>query len=1136
MAQFDQDTQSVLEDLWSTPVGRRWVLKAGLGSLAAGLTWRPGAAVAAAVANATKAGSKRMVSVALQFALDELDGVSGLILIADGERMDLHAHTGASRSELRAQGGLWRSIDLGALSHFVQGVRLPAHRTSVLRVEGRRGSRPVVVSEIWHTPAQATLKLAKASHQLTGTLEHVSASSQRLNVLGLDRADLRSAQAVAQLETVGDTYQTATALTMTHPNITTIDPDAAATTKALLGQTAEVTGLGSYIAQMQRAGRDFATLEEAIDPDGTPSEILVGDVRTTFSTIRLNSTDARFHRNTRAAISAGITGVRDDPDLGAVIDKPLDEDPAASRKTWIQPQGIVAHPQPYGEHLQTQTVVEANLKNNGFNYGTRTVLRDGFNNGKVPVRLYNNFVRWIWVYVQYLGADGTNLSANPDPAFPDTKYSKSQCVVPPVFTLFGIPVWDQNTVEFTLEFPPEAHTARLLYCGLGSNALDGGWRKYFPAGAYKDHIGPEDEVWLASVMTGVLCIGLNAIALLVDIDIAFTWGRIKSILKVTNTTPTSQVATAWRLAMQLRDAVQPLANGTIRVTALETLARLAIYGQATYADIAHRGETLDNLWSLVVGFATVIPKLLFNPNTVLLWKDIGKLIIEQEGATKTISSIPFIGQVFGIAAFANDALTLAEVAAEAVISPWVIENEVSLTYPATVTIARDPRSSTFPASARSWRLEALVDEAVGLAPITGEINQGGRLQSDQLALSVTAPFGGKRIQWSVVFRDEDGMQVGTGVSPQYPNNDPNHPASDVAFAITQLPATITDKTVFKRAATTTYSPQAGGYTWSDQVNVTGTAHSAGIADVTGAAVATLAGVAGMVWKEGDRYYLRGVPLAQSGSTIKLGGGTHEGWERRPFLLLDAFVDARDESNHVLLEPDHASPAYHIRPVTLDPKDGAISWDPSTSLGTFTLPVSAAALHSSGIVVAINTDAARLAVLQPARTPRPTVASYAAGPGSEIGLLDSPIALAITNPGIVLVLEAGRTQISAFDLNLNPVKYFGPDQNDFTRELVSAGTYLDLAVDGASQIYALYFTGNGTSPNDYHIDVYNDTGEPIATHSPGTNIPHLAIDYWRSIYAPNYTPLTKQGTTNPHIDPHLGVPEPSLSRFNPTQHK
>jgi hypothetical protein len=239
---------------------------------------------------------------------------------------------------------------------------------------------------------------------------------------------------------------------------------------------------------------------------------------------------------------------------------------------------------------------------------------------------------------------------------------------------------------------------------------------------------------------------------------------------------------------------------------------------------------------------------------------------------------------------------------------------------------------------------------------------------------------------------------------------------------------------------------------------------------------------------------------------------------------------------VLVEPDEASAAYHVRAVTIDPATGGISWDPEASFGTFTLAVSAAALHCSGLVVAVNTDAGRLAVLEPAPTPRPTLASYGAGDGTQPELLESPTALAITNPGVVLVLEAGSSQVSAFDLNLDPVRYFGPGQDHFATALVSAGTYLDLAVAGAAQLYALYFTGTGANASDYHIDVYDQAGAPIATHSPGTNIPHLAVDYWRSIYAPNYSPLTKQGTTTAHIDPRLGVPEPSLSRLGPTQGK
>ena len=77
---------------------------------------------------------------------------------------------------------------------------------------------------------------------------------------------------------------------------------------------------------------------------------------------------------------------------------------------------------------------------------------------------------------------------------PDTKYAKSLVIVPQVFTVFGVPLWDTNTVEVSLEFPKGAHTARLFYCGLGSDIFGGGWRQYFPPDAYPDAIAPTDEV------------------------------------------------------------------------------------------------------------------------------------------------------------------------------------------------------------------------------------------------------------------------------------------------------------------------------------------------------------------------------------------------------------------------------------------------------------------------------------------------------------------------------------------------------------------------------------------------------------------------------------------------------------------
>jgi len=1115
----DHDVETLLEGLWSVPVGRRWLLKAGLGSVV-GLY---GAPVAFAAGRAAVRGSQ---TETLQFALGAADGVSELVLVANGVRHALRRHGRASRAALRARGGLWRVLDLGALTHYAEGVSLPTGRGMLISVLGRRGGREVLVCEVWHAPAHATLALARVAHRLTGSYEHVGGSARRLAELGLTKGVIRTPAEVVQLDRIGDSYQTATGLTMSHPQVSTVDPMASAVTKEVLNDTAPVQDLGSYIGQMQRGGRDFATMEPVLDADGSPSQIMVGDMTTTFSTVRLNDTDHGFQSNLRGSVTGGISAVRDTDGLGAVIDKPLDEDKDASTATWVQPEGILPRATAYSQQLKTRASVDIKVKNPGFLFGTKTEVNGAYKDGKVPLKLSNNFVRWIWVYVQYLGPADKNLSADPNASFPDTKYSKFVAIVPQVQTVLGIPLWDKNTAEVSLEFPSGAHTARLLFCGLGSDIYGGGWRQYFPAGAYPNTIAPTDEVLVAALTTGIMCIGLPALALTADIATGKAWKAYRE-----NVLGSSMLLSA-RIAMR---SLRPLFEATLGLNIVEAFTTLVASGGATYVDVKNHGGDLDNLWKLLLGFATIVPKLLFSPKVAAPWVKVATSLVEEASRGKIYAALPFVGQVVAVASAVGDVATLAEVGAETTVCPWVIENEIGLTYRASVSVARDARASTFPVTARSWRLEAVVDGAVALEPITGQVNEGGRIRSDALVLDVTAPFGGKLIQWSVVFLDGGGRQVATGVSGEYKNDDPEHPPSKVEFAIVQLPAVITATTVFDRADTTAYDAQAGGYTWSDQVVVSATARDSGIQEVTGTAVATLAGFAGIVWKENDRYYLRGVPLAQNQSTFKMHTAPREGYARRPFLLLDSFVDKQDQGNHVLVEPDETSSGYHVRKVSFDPETGALTWDTKLSYGMFVQPVSACALHSSGYVVAVNTDNGRLSWLKPvdAGTDRPQLAAYAAGPGTQVGLLSSPIALAVTNPGNVLVLEAAAQQVSAFDLNGNPVRYFNGGA-DFTVALVSDGTYLDIAVDGASQIYVLYFTGDGASPDDYRVDVYTPAGTPLDTDSPGVNIPHLAVDYWRSVYGANYAPLSLLGTSTPHIDPDLNAAEPSLSRFDPTQ--
>src|SRR5919109_5595793 len=130
----DGGCDSVLEELLATPVGRRWLLKGGLGSVVAGAA--AGAWSSPAVAGRRTGAS---TSASLQFALGHVGGVSGLVLVANGERYPLVAHSDASRAALEARGGLWGRMDLSVLTHYVAGVGVPGGPARGVSGRGFRG-------------------------------------------------------------------------------------------------------------------------------------------------------------------------------------------------------------------------------------------------------------------------------------------------------------------------------------------------------------------------------------------------------------------------------------------------------------------------------------------------------------------------------------------------------------------------------------------------------------------------------------------------------------------------------------------------------------------------------------------------------------------------------------------------------------------------------------------------------------------------------------------------------------------------------------------------------------------------------------------------------------------------------------
>ena len=688
-------------------------------------------------------------------------------------------------------------MDLSQLSHYVSGVELPAERAILVSAHGKQGRREVVVGQLWRVPRASTIALAKASHRLTGTYRHALGSTRRLKPLGLTVSEIRSPRHLVQLEMIVDTSTTALALVSVHPNIATVNTTEAATTKAMVGPTAAVGSLDKYISNMQAGGRPYASMPMARNADDHPVTITIKGQSTTFKTFLLSS-DSGLQQAVKGGVSAGVVVVRDTSGLGAVINQPLEQDPGASTQTWVQSQGIVPQTQPAAGPGQLGASLDITVKNPGFLFGTQTVVNGSYSNGQVPLKLYNNFVRWVWVYVQYFGANNENLSAAPagvTAKWPDTQYSQSLGLLPQVFTVLGVPLWNTNSIDVTLNFPKEAHTARILFCGLGSNLLDGSWRAYFPAGAYPDQIAPQDEVLFASLVTGILCIGVTAFALFSDIDIASTFAAIAKPVE--------------GATLEILNSLESVLN--LALPGAEAAALSVAAGAETYASISANGGGTENIWSILLPMAGAIPKMIFNPAKTSFWLDVAVAITAGVTATELVHAIPFIGEAIAVIEAVGDAVTLAEVCAETIVSPWVIENEVNLTYPATVTIV-DRSESGVDVSGRGgvMAVEAKIDGAVVLTPVVGQVNQGGHIQSAPMVEAVTAPFGGPTIQWSVVFLDQAGRQVGTGVSDRSIPTRSEQSAFEVAITIEQIEVVIDSKTVFERTDTTGYSTRRAG--------------------------------------------------------------------------------------------------------------------------------------------------------------------------------------------------------------------------------------------------------------------------------------------------------------------------------------
>ena len=250
-----------------------------------------------------------------------------------------------------------------------------------------------------------------------------------------------------------------------------------------------------------------------------------------------------------------------------------------------------------------------------------------------------------------------------------------------------------------------------------------------------------------------------------------------------------------------------------------------------------------------------------------------------------------------------------------------------------------------------------------------------------------------------------------------------------------------------------------------------------------------------------------------------------GTPAQPFWAVDALMPpgAGDAAAYFLdtgTYVDRASQSVGLALVTLS---GGRITPAQVIAGTFTLGsgLSDLAVHPAGVVAAVGAADGRLQLLplDAFGGTAPPALDFG-GFGTMPGQLEMPVAIAALPQGGFLVLDAGRSQLAAFDLHGAALTLFS-GRATVALDAGSGTQWLDLAVSPSGRIYVLGKAAAAASPADFTLSVLTPDGMVVSRTS-GVAAARIAVDGAETLYALTYASLTGPD----------GILQPGLSQWVP----
>lgn len=1035
-------------------------------------------------------------------------------------------------------------------------------------------------------PTQA-LRTALTAAGSVKSIKEVFANDARLAPLGLSAPPSTVAEAISLFDLHDVATSTAAKIVYKAPGVTNLSATGSAIVMSIINSNQRLSGLAGVLTQFfNKYGVYGATEAQVANPDNdpiyisnTPSQSGSGpqamnfapfiDQGTSYAGIAIPDQMTTNLRNAMGAAAQSVSNQCQD-----TIDLQQTPDGIAQGNSgnWVvgpgaTPQVIPAataaklageHAAKYGDNPTVNWVINPSGFHNNFEvvlHGDPRPATPAASSGSanpsddptpggdgtvVTVRVYNNNERFCGVYMQQWNGN-KQLPAVPDFQTPVSTDDQTILVTQlgSVDVVMGVPITGQNWQDVDIVIQAQATQVTIL---LGSFGAGTGWKPLF-----KDLQGNQlysgcaspGMAKTATIWTAVMNIGVPFIMLATDV-IGFS-ALLSTAAAMVNTTATDSMIALLK-SFAASQTIGPAAN--------------AILG----SPLVNNGNAVSYASGSIAGIITPIAKcvvgLLTSPFAIKLWTK----LLALEGAARIADAIPLVGEAFAIAATVADAAMLATGVAEVTSNPWVTPFGLSGSYTAPITINKDPSNGVFPRTAVKWVLQGQIEGGDALPVVEDDSFSWQTAPKDgSIIQNVPVVPVGNRIRWQIVFTDQYGHKVGVGATDWLDNSNIDALPTPT-ITITELQPPVDATTTYDLNATTAWDSQQNAFVYSQQTTIGGTIQDqttgTGNTALTAAGSITTGAVTdrvGMVYKTEAGWM---VAQVGSGAQSPNDGAMQLGkvYDAQPHLVFDGTGGQLTGGHNYLLEPN-SDVGYIVRQLDLSqPGYGLADFgsEPITSHGRFTGELHGVTFHPAGYILGYNSTTGRMQSLRLPANPYPLDAAPAAeqwidlptanmfagtgnATGQRPGLLQQPVGITTGLNGIVLVLEQGAKRIQAFNTAGAPTQYFTPNGSDPSyyldlSEHLGDTTFLGFGVDGTGYIFVHGYNGDGSSPDQYGISVYNTVGENVVPFANNINAAGMTVDYWRDVFTQDFVPV-QQSSGGAYIGPN-GYAQPAVSIWIP----